>query len=177
MMLGCVIPAREIVIAALLLGVVPFVAAEKPLPVKKIMTLVESHANKNGCVVDIDPKNVIRFNVEGKSRVVVLYHIDVGCSGGTAMHRPAFAMLAEKTAGDFQLIPEYSLPSATSQDFPQYTNTISVKGNDLWYSGKEFNWGSLKPGEEGDALCCPSLEVKGRVTIENGKWLDSRGSQ
>jgi hypothetical protein len=146
-------------------------AGEKPLPTKKIMNVVRAYAGSIGCFVHMNPDNIIRFKLDGTAVIVVLYSIDALCSGGNAMHRPAFAVIAATVTGGFRIIPEYSLPRATSDEFPQYIETVYVKDNEIWYSAKEFNWGDTRPGEEGDALCCPSRQVEGRVAFQNGKWL------
>lgn len=148
-------------------------AANKPLPTEEVVAVVKSYANAIGCFIHMDPKNMVRYRLDGTDVIVVLYSIDDSCSGGNAMHRPAFAALGKTIQGRYLIIPQYSLPSATSDSFPQFTNRLFVKDGALWYEAKEFNWGVAKPGE-GDALCCPSLVTEGKVIFREGKWLNDR---
>jgi hypothetical protein len=145
--------------------------SDEPLPTEKIITVVKSYANAIGCFIHMDPNNMVRYRLDGTDVIVVLYSIDDSCSGGNAMHRPAFAALEKTIQGHYLIIPRYSLPSATSDSFPQFTNRLLIKDGELRYEAKEFNWGVAKPGE-GDALCCPSLVVEGQVIFREGKWLN-----
>ena len=147
-------------------------SADEPLPTEKIMEVVKSYANAIGCFIHMDSNNMVRHRIGEADVVVVLYSIDDSCSGGNAMHRPTFAVLQKTIQGDYLIIPQYSLPSATSESFPQFTNRLFLKNGELWYAAKEFNWGVAKPGE-GDALCCPSLEVEGQIIFRDGKWLNN----
>jgi hypothetical protein len=164
---------RDTCVASLLTGALWLAsiatAADKPLPAKKIMAAVKAYANSIGCFVHMDPRNVARAKVDRIKPIVALYSIDETCSGGTAMHRPAFAVLVPDDHGGLLVLPEYSIPSSTSEKLPQYTERIFVKGEELWFSGQVFNWDNKAPSEEGDALCCPSVSVEGRVIFNPGK--------
>jgi hypothetical protein len=125
---------------------------------------VKSYANSIGCAVNLDERNVVPYEIDGESVAVTLYSIDLGCSGGTAMSRPAFAVVRQNVYGAY-VDPRYSSPLQTSEEFPQHTERLFARHGQLWYSGKEFNF-------ETDALCCPSIRVEGKVQFREGKWVN-----
>lgn len=56
-----------------------------------------------------------------------------------------------------------SAPYQTSNELPQHMSKIYVYNNRLWYEAKEFDF-------KKDALCCPSISVRGELRFENGMW-------
>ncbi|AMK77873.1 MULTISPECIES: hypothetical protein [Methylomonas] len=145
-------------------------ADETTLPTKQIASTISAYANSVGCLIHMDEKNIIRFQIDDKPEteyVVALYDLDSQCSGGTAMSRPAFAALRRDYSHNFHIVPEYSMPSATSDNFPRFINKLYIKDNQIWYSAKEFDF-------RHDALCCPSIPVEAQVVFKNGLWIDSR---
>jgi hypothetical protein len=147
--------------------------AQSKIPTKRIMTVVKTYANTVGCFIHMEQNNIVEHKINGRRVYVALYSIDDGCTTGNNMFRPAFAALQGDGHGGVLVIPEYSIPSATSEKFSQHINKIFIRNNELWYSGMDYNWGHTKPGEEGDALCCPSMPVEGKILFQNGTWIDS----
>lgn len=132
----------------------------------KVAAVTLSYANSLGCAVTLDKRNIVPFRMDDRDLFVVLYSIDVGCSGGSAMSRPAFAALERNTFGAFYVRPEYSSPLSTSDRFPAATDRIFLKDGRLVFQGRE-----LGPG---DALCCASARVEGRARFEHGQWIADR---
>jgi hypothetical protein len=128
--------------------------------------VVTSYAESLGCAVRLDKHNVIPYRINGTNLFVVLYSIDVGRSGGSAMSRPALAALERNAYGDFYVRPEYSSPQSTSYQFPASTDRIFLKDGRLRFSGRE-----LGPN---DALCCASVPIEGWVRFSHGQWNADR---
>jgi hypothetical protein len=139
-------------------------------PAEKIKSVLRSYANTLGCVVRFEDENILPYDVDddGKKEFVVLVGIDPGCSGGTAMHRSVLVVLERETQGQIFVRPQQSFPSAQLEGFVQHMERISIKDEQLWYEGKEFDWTN-------DARCCPSVPVKARIFFKDGAWMDSRG--
>ena len=163
---------RVVVVFLLIFPVISF-GTQSKIPTKKIMTVVKTYANTVGCFIGMNQNNIVEHRINGRQVYVSLYSIDSECSTGNNMFRPAFAALQNDGQGGVLIIPELSIPSATSEKFTQHINRIFIRNNELWYSGMDYNWGHTKPGEEGDALCCPSMQVEGKIMFQNGAWVDS----
>ena len=157
---------RVFVVLLLCLPATSF-GAERRIPVEKAVAVLKTYANTIGCEVHINKSNFVAFDIERERVVVGLYSIDEGCTGGSTMTRPAFAILKYDVRDKLLVNPGYSLPSATSQEFPRFIDRLFLKDNQLWYSGKDFDWSK-------DALCCPSVPIKAQVLFQGGKWIDSR---
>jgi len=132
----------------------------------KVAAVTLRYANSLGCAVTLDKRNIVPVRLDDRDLFVVLYSIDVGCSGGSAMSRPALAALKRSTYGTFYVRPEYSSPLSTSDQFPAATDRIFLKDGRLGYQGRE-----LGPD---DALCCASVRVEGWARFKNGKWVADR---
>lgn len=120
-------------------------------------------AGSLGCAVTLDKRNVVPYSIDGNNQFIVLYSIDVGCSGGSAMSRPALAALERNAYGNFYVRPEYSSPRSTSDEFPASTDRLFLKDGRLRFAGRK-----LGPN---DALCCASVPVEGWVSFSQGQWI------
>src|ERR1700758_3256811 len=67
----------------------------------KVAAVTLRYANSLGCAVTLDKRNIVPFRMDDRDLFVVLYSMDVGCSGGSAMSRPALAALERNTYGAF----------------------------------------------------------------------------
>ncbi len=131
--------------------------------VAQVARVATSYAESLGCAVTLDKSNVVPSSIEGKNLFIVLYSLDVGCSGGSAMSRPAFAALERNAYGNFYVRPEYSSPLSMSDQFPASTDRLFLKDGRLRFAGRE-----LGPN---DALCCASMPVEGWVRFSRGQWI------
>jgi hypothetical protein len=138
-------------------------AATNAKTVDKVASVATRYAESLGCAVTLDKRNVVPYSIDGDNLFIVLYSIDVGCSGGSAMSRPALAALERNTYGNFYVRPEYSSPRSTSDEFPASTDRLFLKDGRLRFTGRE-----LGPN---DALCCASVPVGGWVNFSQGHWL------
>ena len=143
------------------------VFAESEIPKKQILKVVKAYAETIGCLINIEEKNVIKFNINNDNGYIVLFGIDPECSGGSAMYHPALAFLVQDHKGNIFIRPSKSFPVATN-NLPQSTTGIYIEKDELRYSAKDYNWGI--PDVKGDALCCPSLRIEGKLSFKNGKW-------
>jgi len=132
----------------------------------KVAAVTLSYANSLGCAVTLDKRNIVPFRMDDHDLFVVLYSMDVGCSGGSAMNRPALAALERNPYGAFYVRSEYSSPLSTSDRFPAATDRIFLKDGRLGFEGRE-----LGPN---DALCCASSRVEGWARFEHGQWIADR---
>lgn len=137
-------------------------AATDVKTVDKVASVATRYAASLGCAVTLDKRNVVPYSIEGNKLFIVLYSIDVGCSGGSAMSRPALAALERNAYGNFYVRPEYSSPRSTSDDFPASTDRLFLKDGRLRFAGRD-----LGPN---DALCCASVPVEGWVSFSQGQW-------
>jgi hypothetical protein len=149
---------------ALLLVASIQVAAEPGIPIEAISKLVVSYGKTLGCEVHIDKRNIVAYTLGNEEVFVALYSLDLGCSGGTAMSRPAFAAVGRGAYGTLHVRPEYSSPRQTSDDFPQVTYQLFSKRGQLRYRANSL--------DAKDALCCPSIPVEGTVIFRDGFWID-----
>ncbi len=141
--------------------------AESNIPKKQVKEVVEAYTKTIGCLMNLEEKNIVKFNINNDNGYIVLFGIDPECSGGSAMYHSALAFLVQNNRGNIFIRPSKSFPVATN-NLPQHTESIYIKENELRYSAKDFNW--RIPNVKGDALCCPSLKVEGKLTFKNGKW-------
>jgi hypothetical protein len=139
-------------------------ASDKRIALKNIPKIIEQYASTLGCNVYFEPKNVVEYQIENKTVYVGLLGIDTGCSGGSAMGRPFIVTLTWGLSYNYSLYVDskYSLPHQTDE-LPQNMSRIYVHNNKLWYEAKEFDF-------KKDALCCPSVSVRGELRFENGMW-------
>jgi hypothetical protein len=138
-------------------------AATDVKTIDKIANVATGYAESLGCAVTLDKRNILPYSIEGKNQFIVLYSIDVGCSGGSAMSRPALAVLERNAYGNFYVRPEYSSPLSMSDQFPASTDRLFLKNGRLRFAGRE-----LGPN---DALCCASVPVEGVVNFSQGQWI------
>jgi hypothetical protein len=144
--------------------------AELATPINAIAKLATTYANSLGCAVYIDKKNIIPFTLDYQDVFVVLYAIDDGCSGGSAMQRSVFAVVGRSNYGHrLYVLSRYSSPEQTSMDFPALTERIFVKDGQLRFSAKALS--------DHDALCCPSKRIEGQVLFLEGRWVDGNKNQ
>jgi hypothetical protein len=137
--------------------------AEADIPKKQIVEVVQAYSKTIGCLLNLEEKNIVRYNGNNENQYVVLFTIDPECSGGSAMAHSALAVVTQEDyRGRVFIKPAQSFPVATN-NLPQYSESIFIQDDNLWYTAKEFNW-------KIDARCCPSIEVKGKLTFKSGKW-------
>ena len=152
----------------LLLGVAGHaICAETATQTLKVESVVKAYANTIGCLLRLDRRNIVRQNIgglNGASTYVVLFAIDQGCSGGSAMSQSAIAVVEQGMQGRMFIRPELSFPVTKNEGLPQYTEKIFVRNGDLRFAAKDFDFSK-------DALCCPSLPVEGRLSFKDGKWI------
>lgn len=141
----------------------PSAAAGTDVPVSQITRVVTAFAKAQGCMVKFDPKNIVALDFEGERSFVVAYSIDVGCSGGSGLARPAIAVLAANYLGEVFIRPQFSAPTQASESLPRVIERIYLKEGRLWVSGKDFD-----PGR--DALCCPSIRVESHLLFHDREW-------
>lgn len=134
--------------------------------VDKVAKVAKGYAESLGCAVTLDKRNVLPYSIEGQKLFMVLYSIDLGCSGGSAMSRPALAVLERNAYGNFYVRPEYSSPLSMSDQFPAATDRLFLKDGRLRFAGRE-----LGPN---DALCCASVPVEGWVRFSQGQWVPEK---
>ncbi|GGM08716.1 hypothetical protein ACFQDN_06650 [Pseudomonas asuensis] len=130
----------------------------------KLPPIVEQFGKSLGCSFSMDPRNVIPYQLEGKSVFLAVYELDVGCSGTPTATRPLMAILSQSPGGDYFVDAEYSMPKQTSAELPKHISSLFIKNDDLWYQGLTF--------KAADASCCPTLDVTGRIALENGVWKE-----
>jgi hypothetical protein len=142
----------------------PYVLAQ-PIPRSKIHWVVENYANTMGCQFSMNDKNIVKYQHEEESFYVALYSLDLGCSGGTAMSRPAFAALTQNGERKIFILPKYSSPTSISSTLPSFIEKIYIENGKLRYLAKSFDFSK-------DALCCPSVSVEGTIEFKDGAWVD-----
>ena len=165
-------------------GDAPALAREpaSQVPVKLIEKAIVAYARSIGCNQSFDPRNIVAmpggYGVDGLSPYLVVYSVDVGCSGGSSSWQSAFAVLRPNTMNGVFVDPELSRPAATV-GLPQFIERVEVRRGRIVYVAKEFDFTK-------DALCCPSVEVTGELalrttSVDIGKdsttthiWVDSR---
>lgn len=139
--------------------------AEPILPVKAIAAVVNDYGNSIGCEVHLNKKNIVPYTMDYQDVYVVLYSIDPGCSGGSAMIQAVFAVVGRTDYGrKFYVLPNYSSPHQISIDFPANTYQIFLKDGQIRFRAKALS--------NSDALCCPSIPVEGRVVFREGMWVN-----
>jgi len=157
--------------------------SKETIPTKEIKSVLNTYIATFGCLVDLKDKNIIRKN----KAFIVLFTIDRTCSSGSNNWEPALAVMQlNPNNNKMNIVPEKSFPSAILHGFPQHTDSIFLKGDTLWFTGKEYNWGTKHDKGKGDALCCPSINITSPfvlfrdlkdskykdITVKNtGEWL------
>ncbi len=152
------------------------------VPVKPIEKALLAYARSIGCNESFDRRNIVAvpqdYDVDANFQYLVVYWLDVGCSGGSAMGRSLFAVLRPDVSGDYFVDPELSRPEATV-GFPQDIDRVFVRQGRIFYSAREFDFSK-------DALCCPSVSVSGELSLRTRRvdigqdgatmhfWVDSR---
>lgn len=128
-----------------------------------IPALIKQYGTSLGCAFNMNPKNIVPFEFKGEKSFIALFSLDVGCSGGSAMSRPVFAVVQLGAFYSFKINADYSNPKQTSDNFPQIVT-------DLFLDNGELRYKALKLDFTKDALCCPSIAIEGKLTFENGVW-------
>jgi hypothetical protein len=134
------------------------------LPLKAINTLVVAYARSIGCNEYVDPTLVVEIptsfgipsDLPGKAWLAA-YSVDVGCSGGSAMSKTAFAVVRGEEPSHLYIEPELSRPQATL-GFPNDITSLTVRKGKIAFTAKDFDFTK-------DALCCPSVVVSGKVVL------------
>ena len=124
-----------------------------------IPSLVENYAGTIGCAYSMDSRNVLPYEIERKAVRVVLYALDRGCTGGSAMQQPEIAAVVLGADDKFYVAPEFS---STALMHPSIVDRIYVRDGQLRYEGRNLG------GD--DALCCPSKRTAGRLVFEPPHW-------
>ena len=130
----------------------------------QVLAPVEQYARAIGCNLQLDRRNVAQYRLDDSVAFVVVYSLDVGCTGGSAMTRSVFAVVRRGGNDHFFIDPRYSSPFQTDQGFPPLIERITVEGRAIRYTGRE-----LDPAK--DAPCCPSVLVEGLASFDKGKWI------
>jgi hypothetical protein len=137
----------------------PTDAAER-MPAKKIESAILSYAKSLGCNESFNRKNIVELPSSyglGESKYLVLYYLDVGCDGGSTSEASYFGVLTQSFGGRIYVDGDLSRPSATD-GFPSNIASIQRQGNKVVYIGKQYDFSK-------DAMCCPSVVVKGIVDL------------
>lgn len=103
---------------------------------REIPKLVEQYATSIGCGFGMNPENVVKFTLNDS--FVVLFSLDVGCSGGNKMYRPVFAVVQHGAYFTTFINSDYSNPNQTSQKFPQQTFSLYSQDGKIFYRAKQF---------------------------------------
>jgi hypothetical protein len=164
---GAALLRHLLVLTCLLANAQAAVPAGDAVPVAQIEKVVTTFAGTQGCMVTFDRKNIVPLEFEGERSFVVLYSLDIGCSGGSGSTRPAVAVLSRDYRGDVLIRPQFSSPTQTSQSLPRQIQHIYLKEGRLWFSAKEFD-------PRKDALCCPSIPVEAPLVFKGDQWRDGR---
>ena len=140
--------------------------ARRAAAVAGIPRLVKQYGETIGCEFSMNPANVVPFQGARDSAYIALFDIDEGCSGGTAMSRPVIAVLGWGGGSMDKLFIDasVSLP-ANASAFPQWVSRIYAQG-----TGARFVAFELRPG---DALCCHTGRIAGKLTWDPGRsaWV------
>ena len=166
--------------AAACAGPASAVEPKRKMPVKQIETAILAYARSIGCNEAFDRRNIVAvpqdYGVDSNFQYLVVYWLDVGCSGGSAMGRSLFAVLKPGGQSGYVVDPELSRPEATT-GFPRVIDRVSVRRGRIVYAARDFDFTK-------DALCCPSVAVTGELslrkkTVDVGKsgatvhfWVD-----
>jgi len=132
-------------------------------PEQKIIPVLKQYANSIGCAYDFNPKNIVQYSNVSEKSFVVLFSLDVGCSGGNAMSRPVIALMQFSELGKVYVNPKYSMPSQTSEKFPSHTEIIYLENGNLKFKAREYDFAK-------DPLSSPSVIVTGEIELKNGFW-------
>jgi hypothetical protein len=132
-------------------------------PEQKIIPVLTQYANSIGCAYDFNPKNIVQYSNVSEKSFVVLFSLDVGCSGGNAMSRPVIALMQFSELGKIYVNPKYSTPSQTSEKFPSHTENIYLENGKLKFKAREYDFAK-------DPLSSPSVIVTGEIEFKNSFW-------
>jgi hypothetical protein len=140
-------------------------STEPKVPASAIAAVVRDYANSIGCEVHVGRNDITPLTIDYRDVYVVRYSLDLGCSGGSAMQRSAFAVVGRTDYGrKLYVLPNYSAPHQTTMDFPANVHRIFMKDGQLRFQAKDLT--------DGDSLCCPSLPIEGSVIFREGKWVN-----
>lgn len=141
------------------------VPREEGIPIEKIEKALKSYAEAIGCNFRFDKNNVVQLDPSGGRplQYVALFFLDDGCAAGSSTGSSMFAVLIWGGRGSDTIFvsPAVSQPAAPSFGFPWLIERIFVKGNQLWYSGKVYDWSK-------DTLNSPSVPIEGQVLLRKG---------
>ena len=152
-----------------------YAEAETKKAEASIPALIRQYATSLGCAFYMDPSNVVPYpmsKLKGPkpsapgSRLkvfVVVFSLDEGCSGGSQMSRPVFAVVRHGFPFTMVVDATFSAPHQTSEDFPSVVTHIFLKDGELWYMALAHDFSK-------DALCCPSVSITGRLVFEGRMW-------
>jgi hypothetical protein len=149
---------------------------------KKVTVLLKSYGNAVGCDFKFDKRNIVRTDIDGDGvrEYVAVFYIDTTCSHTNTMGGEVFAVIDFESRDRIVVRANVSQPAAHAIGFPRFIDRIFLKGDQLWYAGKDFDLSK-------DPLCCPSLSVEGKVVLRKSLvqvdgqndfntwyWMDSR---
>jgi hypothetical protein len=143
-------------------------------PTEKIESVLKKYVQTYGCLVSFNRDKIVKYN----RRYVALYSVDPSCAGGSQSSQNAIAVFTYSYP-DVHIVPGESFPSAPLFGFPRSIDKIFVKNNQLWYSGKKYNWDVAANNDDiqGDALCCPSVLVESQFSLVRKKIKDHKYAQ
>jgi hypothetical protein len=137
----------------------------------KILTLVKKYGESIGCGFVMSADNIQPYVSHNKNQYIALFSLDVGCSGGTGMSQTVIAVIDSGANAALTINLDYSLPQYVSSTVPPRLNKIVWDGEKVLYEGLDYNWLTRGIAAEFDAICCPSMLVKGYLVFENGWWV------
>jgi len=121
---------------------------------QEIPKLVEQYATSIGCGFGMNPENIVKFTLHDS--FVVLFSLDVGCSGGSSIYSPVFAVMQHGAYFTMVINPDYSNPNQTAQEFPQQTFSLYSRDGKIFYRAKQLR---------------DSKEIyEGELIFEGGQW-------
>lgn len=97
---------------------------------------VRSYANSIGCNVSFNPRNIARWKGAPGVSYLASVALDEGCSGGTGSWRSIILAVRQGANAKLFIHPDYSLPTLTSQAFPQMIDSISATEHGVRFTGR-----------------------------------------
>jgi hypothetical protein len=154
---------RFIAICTLAILLAGEACATPAVPVRSIERMLKAYAGTIGCLMSFSRKNIATYRINHHIYYVALYGIDPQCSGGSSMYHSALAVMSENSERQIFIDPAKSFPVASPSGLPQYVDRLYLKDGLLTYSAKDFG--------DGDARCCPSVNVEGVLSFKDGTWV------
>lgn len=131
-------------------------------PGKQAQAAVLSFAKSMGCNEDFKIQNIVALPQSygiGAGKFILVYFLDVGCSGGNTSGRSLIGILEEAPRGRFYVNPDYSRPAATI-GLPPNILSLYIKNGQVYYKTKGYDFSK-------DAQCCPSVDRSGPIMLRN----------